>query len=171
MAFDPGAKRCGWAVLEESVRKPTYMYINSGIIGLERENKEPYQDYRLRLVNYWVVESSDLFTEYEPDHIVTEIIPAVGGGNFVVATQSQLALCVVTTIQTMAVIHGIGYSQIAAGTVKRNIGGVKDATKVRVRNQILEVFPGLEPRKKEWTKVFDETDAIAIGLCELGYRI
>jgi Holliday junction resolvasome RuvABC endonuclease subunit len=170
LAFDPGAKRCGFAVLEESAAKPTFLYITSGISGIERGEKEAYQEYRLRLVEFWVVEAANLLAQYEPDHIIAEIVPAVGGGNFVVATQSQLALCVVTTIQSIAVTQGIEFSQVAAGKVKRNIGGVKDASKIKVRNRVLEVFPDLANRKKDWIKVFDETDAISIALYKLGYK-
>lgn len=170
LAFDPGAKRCGWSVLEEAESKPAFLYIDSGIAGIVRGKKEAYQEYRLRLVNYWVIKTETLLTRYEPDHIIAEIVPAVGGGNFVVATQSQLALCVVTTIQAVAVWEGIEFSQVAAGKVKRNIGGVKDASKAKIRNQVLDIFPGLADRRKEWMKTFDEPDAIAIGLHKLGYK-
>jgi hypothetical protein len=40
-----------------------------------------------------------------------------------------------------------------------------------VRNGVLKLVPELESRRKEFVKVFDETDAIALGLCHLGYRI
>ena len=39
------------------------------------------------------------------------------------------------------------------------------------RNGVYSFFPALkESRGKEWVKVHDESDAIAIGLTHLGYR-
>ncbi len=168
LSFDPGAKRCGWACLELG---PTY--IASGILGLSRtrnEKKAEYQEYRLSLIDYWLEEASRLILEYQPSLIVNEIVPVVGGGNFVVATQSQLAATAITTIQAVAMEMGISVRQIGAGHIQRRIGGVKDASKVRVRNGVLALLPELEPRKRELTKPSDESDAIAVGLCALGYE-
>lgn len=172
LAFDPGATRCGWAVVEKG-KSDGYTYFDSGILGLARDviGKEPYQAYRLRLIPYWVEHTADLLEEFEPDRVVTEIVPAVGGGNFVVATQGQLAGTVATVIQVVATINGVETTQLSAATTKRKIGGVKDASKVKVRNGVLATFPHLEFRRSEWVKVFDESDAIALGLCELGHAV
>ena len=43
LAIDPGAERCGWALLEDG---PTY--IDSGILGLPRQGAD-FQLYRLEL--------------------------------------------------------------------------------------------------------------------------
>src|SRR3954470_4313696 len=97
LAIDPGAKRLGWAVLEETDKNKPPIYHGSGYFGVERggndgkENKEPYQKYRLRLVDFWIKQAPIMFNRYKPDVVVAEIVPPVGGGNFVVATQSQLA--------------------------------------------------------------------------------
>lgn len=170
LGIDPGAERLGWAVLD-SGDDPKEVAI--GISGLKRgdnEKKEPYHEYRLRLLGYWVEEAPALFDEYEPDLLVNEIVPVVGGGNFVAATQSQLATAALTVIQIEAMSRGIPIEQLGATTVKKKIGGDKKATKVRVRNGVYELLPSTLRFKKEWVKVFDSSDACAIALCQMGYN-
>lgn len=170
LAFDPGAERCGYACIKMGPD-----YIGSGIVALARgkdgKKPEPYQSYRLRLIQYWIKETFHLIQRYEPDLIVTETIPVVGGGNFVLATQSQLAGTVATTIQAIAFLHGLPVEQIGATTVKKAIGSTAKATKVKVRNGVLKLLPDQSDRAKDWKTVFDESDAIAIALTRLGYSI
>lgn len=175
LAFDPGAERCGWCALErESKRaksKPPWAN-GLGYFGVPRQvngSKTDYQPYRLSLLDLWIEQTPILIERYEPDEIVSEIIPPVGGGNFVVATQSQLALCAITAIQVCAKQLGVPVLQLGATTVKTYIGGNKKATKVAVRNGVFKVIPDLEDHKKEWTKMFDVSDAVAIGLTHWGY--
>lgn len=144
-----------------------------GYFGIPRKvnegKKTDYQPYRLSLLDLWIKQTPTLIERYEPDEIVAEIVPPVGSGNFVVATQSQLALCAITTIQVIAKQHDIPLAQIGATTVKTRIGGHKKATKVAVRNGVFKLIPELEDRRKEWTKMFDISDAVAIGLTHWGY--
>jgi Holliday junction resolvasome RuvABC endonuclease subunit len=173
LAFDPGAKRCGWAALDADSGP---IYIASGISGLDRTHngkKALYQEYRLSLIDHWLDEADYLLSRFEPDTVITEIVPVATsrGSNFVLAADSQLVATVVTTIQAVAKLNGIQVKQIAAGKMKRKIGGVKDATKPRVRNGVLSLLPELELRRREFMKVFDETDAIALGLTELGFAV
>lgn len=180
LAFDPGAERMGWCALERDGKRfkskpPEKMGL--GHFGVPRkpnessDKKTDYQPYRLSLLDLWIEQTPTLLERYEPDEIVSEIVPPVGGGNFVVATQSQLALCAITAIQVIAKQHGIPVHQVGATTVKTRIGGHKKATKVKVRNGVFTVMPELESFKKEWTKMFDVSDAVAIGLTYWGYDV
>lgn len=170
LAFDPGAERMGFCCLESETdkSKPPRVF-GSGYSGVHREDNEQYQVYRLRLVSFWVTRAQELFTSFSPEEVVSEIVPVVGGGNFVVATQSQLASTAITTVQAMADLHSIPVSQVGATTVKAKIGGHKKASKVAVRNGVFKIIPKTKVRKPEWTKIFDESDAFAIGLMKLGY--
>jgi Holliday junction resolvasome RuvABC endonuclease subunit len=141
----------------------------SGIFGVEREDTS-YQEYKLQLVEFWAAQSLYLFHSYKPDQVVCEIVPAVGGENFVVAAQSQLAGAVAVTIEAMAYICGIAVSQISAGKVKRAIGGVKNASKVKVRNGVYALVPETKDRHKEWVQVHDESDAYAVALASMGFK-
>lgn len=175
LAFDPGAERQGWIVFERSEKDknkpPTHLGL--GYFGVPRNvngSKTKYQPYRLSVLDLWIEQTPALLDRYQPDEVVSEIVPPVGGGNFVVATQSALALCAITTVQVIAKQRGIPTHQVGATTVKTNIGGNKEATKVGVRNGVIEICPGLEEYKKEWTKVFEVSDAAAVGLTHWGYK-
>lgn len=167
LAIDPGAFKCGWCVLQgEPDQVPNS--IASGIFGLERGKDEKYQPYRLRLIQFWVKQADYLLSSHKPDLVVNEIIPAVGGGNFVIAAQSQLAATAITTIQTIAYQKSIEVRQIGATTVKKKIAGNGKATKVQVRNGVYAILPETKIFHNEWTKVYDQSDAFAIGLTAWG---
>jgi Holliday junction resolvasome RuvABC endonuclease subunit len=171
LGIDPGAERLGWAIIEAGDEPKE---VDVGISGLEREDngsKEPYHEYRLRLLGYWIEEAPRLFDEYRPDELVNEIVPVVGGGNFVAATQSQLATAALTVIQIEALSRGIPIHQVGATTVKKNIGGSGKASKVKVRNGVYSLLPSTLRFKKEWVKVHDSSDACAIALCKMGYKV
>lgn len=174
MAFDPGAERMGWAVISETPKNKPPKWSGSGYFGLKRERNEgkpePYHEYRLRLLAFWIHKAPELFERYQPNIVVSEIVPVVGGGNFVAATQSQLAGDAITVVQVAALQASLDITQIGANTVKARIGGSKKATKVGVRNGVLKLMPQLENRKSQWVKMFDESDAIAIALTHLGYK-
>jgi Holliday junction resolvasome RuvABC endonuclease subunit len=170
LAYDSGAERMGWAVLEgDGETAPTY--INSGIERFAR-GKKAFQLYKLNLIEHWTVVAPAQFVYYKPDAIVCETLPAVGGGSFVAATQSELAKASITTVMAMAYERDYPVYQLAAVTVKKQIGGKPNASKVQVRNGAIGLLPVLEPRKFEWTdakKTMDEPDAIGVGLTHLGY--
>lgn len=172
LAIDPGGERLGWAVVEgtgESSFAPTLH--GSGILINPRDEKEPWQEYKLRLIKRMVAQTNWLLTFNTFEAAVGEIIPATGSENYNRGTQGQLAG--IASVSMYAILNDKGYevSQIGATTVKKNIGGAKDATKVKVRNGVFELIPTTKVRFKEWTKIFDEPDAIAIGLAHLGYKV
>lgn len=171
MGIDPGAERLGWAAIE-SGKTPNEVAV--GISGLKREDngkKEPYHEYRLRLIEFWRIEAESLLRKFEPEVLYNEIVPVVGGGNFVAATQSQLASTALTVLQLEAYRQGIDVVQIGANTIKKNIGGGKKASKVKVRNGVYRLLPTTKRFEKEWVKVHDGSDACAVALCGLGYKI
>lgn len=169
--FDPGAERCGWAVLEGDGKTPP-IYVESGVVKCKRKDKEEFQEYKLRLEEYWAYFTPALLNKYLPDKVTNETVPAVGGGNFIPATQSELAKAVITAVHVIAYDRQYSVDQIAAVTIKKRIGGKKSATKVAVRNGVIVFLPELLPRKFQWQagkEGFDEPDAIATGLAYLGY--
>jgi Holliday junction resolvasome RuvABC endonuclease subunit len=146
-------------------------YVDSGIFGISRADDESWQDYKLKLTEFHTERAVYLVTIYEPDALVSEIIPAIGGHNFKAATQEQLAQAAISGVHAVAFICGVPVYQIAANTVKKRIGGAGGATKVKVRNGVMTLLPVLQPRKKEWVKIFDEPDGIAVGLAWSGYEV
>lgn len=162
LALDPGAKRMGYALLEHG---PIYQV--SGIIGLERGN-ESYHAYRLNLINYFEEWADNFLAVFDPDVVVSELLPVKG---FRDMSQALLAATAITTVQTVAMGRNVVVAQVPAQTVKMAMTGVARATKVKVRNGVVDLLPELEPKRMgSWTKEFDEPDAIAVGLTYLGYE-
>lgn len=163
LALDPGAKRMGWAVFDTS------RYEASGVFGVEQE-KLTYQNYRLKIVEEFTIWMHRMVLARNPDILVSETLPSRGFNNM---AQAILAHTALTCCQSIAfdLSQTRQVSQIAAATVKTHIGGKVKATKVQVRNGVLQLIPELADKKSQWTKVFDESDAIAVGLTYLGYDI
>lgn len=165
LAFDTGATNLGWASVGEEDGHPYYHM--SGIVKSPRKEM-PFQEYREALTAELTYIIPDILALTSPDEVVTETIPAS-----LQTAQSYLANTVATIIHVTAFTLGYPVNQISARTVHSciAIGNVaKKTSKVMVRNGVLELLPELQHRKKEWTKApWDEVDAIAIGLCKLGF--
>ena len=152
----------GWALLESGPK-----YIDSGILSAGRLNLK-YQDYRLKVIDLCQAWAFGALNSRKPDALVSELLPVTGFNNM---SQAILAQAAVTAVQTAACHLHIPVVQVSAQTVKTRIGGSPNATKVKVRNGVLEILPELEDKKGAWVKVFDEPDAIAVGLTYLGHDI
>lgn len=166
LAIDPGAERAGWAVLDTGPE-----YIASGVVKFPRPKKQPFQEYRMMLAQFWVAESRGLITTFEPDHIVSETVPSRG---FNIPEQGYLANVQITTLHAVAFEYGRECSQVSASAVKNHISirsKSKKITKPQVRNGVLSLLPELKPRASNWVKIFEEPDALAIGLFFLGHSL
>ena len=179
LGIDVGAERLGWGLVEKT--SSGYALLDSGLDQFPRGmgkggKKEPFQEYRERLLKHWVVQFSnamDVVRQHcdQEFEVVFEIVPAIGFGQSGGATQAQLAQVVATVCQAMCEEWGVAWSQVAATTVKKKVTGYGDATKVQIRDAVMSVFPELEPRKQELTTTADEADGIAIALVSCGYSV
>lgn len=172
LSLDVGSKRMGWAVLNGRVG-PRIEYVASGVLGLDQEEDQKYNDYRLQMIDYWCSVGLQLLNVHDPVLVVNEIMPMIDpqrGRS--AATQSILAISAITAFQTLCSLNRVPVKQIAAVTVKKRIAGDAKATKVQVRNGVYKIVPEIETLKKGlWkgsgTHWEDESDAVAIGLAEL----
>jgi len=145
----------GWAFLQDG------KYSGSGIQSVPKLDNEAYQQYRMRLITYWAIKASKMLRSTKPDVVVSEIVPVKG---FSDPSQAFLAASAISAVQTIVALRNIPNVVVAASSVKVTLYGSSKATKVQVRNSVIQRFPELENRRKEWSKVFDESDAIAIAL-------
>lgn len=168
LAFDPGAKRMGFAVVEGD-GKSAPKEVAGGHFGLER-GEATYQEHRLALVSLWAKATPRMLRSYDPDVVVCEIVPSRGFND---ASQSLLAMSAISAVQALAFFQGYPVEQIGATSVKAKIGLKKDdqktATKVGVRNGVYKLLPSTERFRQEWVSVHDVSDAFGIALCHLGY--
>lgn len=174
LGIDGGAERLGWSLLERVDGKP--VYLDSGLVALPYKTSGlTFQEYRLALTEFYVDHLTRPGSVFDPSYlkveqVVTEILPPVGFSNGVQAYLVNVAL---TIVQSLAILAGVPVYQIGATTVQKHIAinkVSKKVSKVQVRNGVFELLPELRPRKSEWTKVFDEPDAIAVALAFLGFK-
>lgn len=175
LGVDPGAIRMGFGCVSLGDESKDPVDEGSDIFGLKRERNEskdePFHKYRLRLIDYWIQQAPEVLERYRPDLVVGEIVPVVGGGNFVAATQSQLATTAVTVFYVVTRQNGIPVEQMGATSIKARIGGSKKATKVAVRNGVFSFLPETERFRDEMKKVFERSDAYGVALTKLGCSV
>jgi Holliday junction resolvasome RuvABC endonuclease subunit len=80
----------------------------------------------------------------------------------------------VATLHCAAFGRGSSVAQISARTVQSRIAkrtASKNITKAQVRNGVIELMPEVGIDLTQHLMEWDRWDAIAIGLCHLGYRL
>ncbi len=169
---DPGGKRMGWAIIANPHTHYAPVYIASGLFGLDRKgegkNIEAYQEYKLRLVEHFSIKVDGILYKYRPVAMVNEVQPAVGGGSYIAATQAELAKTSMVVFQSAFYRDGLTVTQYGSNTIKKTLTGDQKASKVKVRDAVIEIFPELAHRKSAWqvsNEGMDEPDAIATALC------
>jgi crossover junction endodeoxyribonuclease RuvC len=171
LAFDPGANRMGYAVIDEGPKEAaSKTEAASGIAGFQQDENETYQEHRLRIIKYWAEYGQELINQFKPDIIASEIVPPTGG-NSANMIHRQKAMAAITAVQVVALQNNIPIKQVAATTVKKAIGGSGKATKIAVRNGVYVLLPSTLRFKEEWKKIHDHSDAFAVGLTVLGHKI
>jgi hypothetical protein len=170
LAMDPGATRAGWAILGDCPPAPP-TYIASGVEHCPRlSKKHPFQKYRMELTDYWVGKAHELIEEYNPSLLISETVPSRGAG---IPEQLYVANVMITTVHAIAIAYGIPVEQVSARTVQAKMALRKPnvkVTKPQVRNGVLTHLPEIKERLMKDVKVFEESDALAIGLWYLGVQ-
>lgn len=165
LAIDPGATRAGWAVLGTPGTDGKATYVDSGVVHHPRLPKQTFQDYRMELTECWIEEAFDLMEEYKPSVLISETVPSRGPE---IMDQLYLANVQITVLHAIALSYGVKVEQVSARTVQSKMALRKKnvkVTKPQVRNGVLSYFPELEPLlKTKGKQVFEESDALAIGL-------
>ena len=154
----------GWSVIQAGPTEPKY--IASGVLEIPRNDKEPYQKYRARVIErsaHWYYQ---IAYKHEFYLLAYETIPVKG---FRDMSQALLAGAGITAIHACAVVETVPVTQVAAPSVKARIAGSNRATKVGVRKGVQRFLPELDV--PGWPQYPDESDAVAIGLTALGYKL
>lgn len=163
IGIDPGAKRCGYSVIDFKLEDEKFSdpkFVASGIFGLARNDAEgeTYSAYKMRLIPNAVERFQDILDEHQPDLVVFEFLPVSNVG--AASGQRLLAFAVATSAQVLCEQNGVPWTEITAVTVKKQLTDSMKASKAVIKKYVLEVFPELKPNKY----LADETDAIAIPL-------
>jgi len=145
LSCDPGSRVTGWAFLNTA----PLSYCDSGIIVLDQDN---FWD-KIRVLK---AEIERLVTQYQPDVFVLE--KAFVSLNKQTALKlAQIRGCL------MGLVHHANceYAEYSPREIKQQITGYGAATKEQVALMCQRLLPTCTRQSNH----FDETDAIAIGLC------
>ena len=167
LSIDPGGEKMGWAVLD-----PGPTYVGSGVLRWPREG-QPYQPYRMYLTKQVRFEVALLIGLFEPEKIVCEIVPAIGGEGFMKSGQGYIANVVATTVHNVAMgchipVEQVGARSWEAKIAKRKIKSEK-ISKAKIRNGVLVHLPELKEDLSKYLNEWDRWDALGIGLFTLGF--
>ena len=69
LAFDPGADRMGYAVIDSGPKEVVPNkgnILGSGIVSLVKLDDETYQEHRLRIIEHWAEQAQILITYFKP---------------------------------------------------------------------------------------------------------
>lgn len=155
----------GFAVITGN-GKAIPIHVDSGVEQCIRQPNEAYQVYRSRLIQHWAAKTYGMIRIYDPDLIAYETLPVKG---FRDMSQALLASAAITAVHAIGVTETIPVQTYAASSVKARIAGSNRATKVGVRKGVQYFLPELDT--PGWPQYPDESDAVAIGLTALGYKI
>jgi crossover junction endodeoxyribonuclease RuvC len=142
LGIDPGLIRLGWGSV--SVEEDELSLGLCGLIAHPRDTEAPFNQY----LNEGILQITEQFPVVlacvQPDYIYAELVPAGRLGS-----RSELVVAAVTACKVIAFQWGIDWHDIAANTVKKVVTGDGVATKARVRNAVLDVFPAIVANHKK----------------------
>jgi Holliday junction resolvasome RuvABC endonuclease subunit len=162
IGIDSGAINCGLAVIQ--YEKEPFL-LHSETCGVQRGDLA-YQEYKLEVIKYFTKKAHMFWETYRPTIIVSETVPARGFTDF---SQSRMADAAAISLMAIFSLYDVPLEQISARTAKKLLTRDVSASKVRVRNKVLEIFPQLKRLGDEIKSrpFFDRSDAIGLALAYL----
>jgi Holliday junction resolvasome RuvABC endonuclease subunit len=168
LGIDPGMKRLGLAVVERN-EKGNIVLLTHGLIHNPRDVSS-YNEYLNKSIHEIVVDFSRFLGLTNPDIVVAELVPP---GRL--RASSELVFSAITVCKVLAYQWDIEWRDVAANSVKCTVVADGNATKAKVKNAMITMFPRLadshqkekEKQKNEGVKPMglpqDVFDAVAIA--------
>lgn len=133
LGIDPGMQNLGLGLIE--LDEDEIRLVNYGLIYHPRI-EEKFNDHLDAGINQLAVDFPKYLHLYQPAIIISEYVPAGKLGS-----NDSLVTAAITTCKVIAFQFGIDWYSIAASTVKKGLTGDHKASKAKVRNAIIDVFP------------------------------
>jgi len=136
LGIDPGFRRLGYACVNagESLSLETY-----GVVENTRLAATKFNPHLNSGIEHLAVKVPKLLHETDPGYIVAEIVPAGKLGS-----NDSLVIAAITTCKVIAYQFGVTWIDVAANTLKKELTGDGKATKARVKNEVLSLFPEVD---------------------------
>jgi Holliday junction resolvasome RuvABC endonuclease subunit len=141
LGIDPGMVRFGWGSVTLGLN--TVELGLSGMIAHPRDTDAPFNQY----LDEGIAQITDQFpvilSIVQPTFIVAETVPTGRLGS-----RSELVVAAITSAKVIAHQWGLPWHNMGANTVKKQITDDGNATKARIRNAVIELFPVLGEKHK-----------------------
>jgi crossover junction endodeoxyribonuclease RuvC len=132
LGLDPGLGHLGFGVLSTD----PYALTNMGIIPNIPDPLLKYNENLNNGIRHIAEQFQRILMIYDPREIAAEIVPVGKLGS-----RSESTVAAITVCKTLAFTYGLPWNDYGANTVKKTVTEDGNASKARVRNAILEMFP------------------------------
>lgn len=142
LGIDPGMVRFGWGSVLLDADDKVELGL-SGMIAHPRDTNAPFNEYLDEGIAQIAEQFPVILSIVQPTFIVAEQVPTGRLGS-----RSELVVAAITAAKVVAYQWGIPWHNMGANTIKKSIADDGTATKARVRNAVIELFPVLGERHK-----------------------
>lgn len=152
LAIDPGSAKLGIAVFEnEDLLYCDRMEPDSKYTGFVDKLDDKLSKIYLELLR--------IIHKYEVTNACWEITPNIAGmGNY-----KDMIISVGALVKALAFQHELSWQRVAANTSKKLVTGNHKASKIDVRNKVIELYPNIQKDFNLKLGQYDAYDAVLIG--------
>ncbi len=145
LGLDPGMTRLGVSAVTIYNGEP--VLLTYGMIENPRDPNDTFNQHLNKGIHQIIADLPKLFDVISPTAICAEIVPVGRLGS-----NTELVVAAITTAKVLAYQFGIPWYDYGANTVKKQVTGDGRATKVKVRNSTMALFPQLNERHNQLKK-------------------
>lgn len=157
LGIDPGMTRLGYGGVNATGN--TTELLQFGIIANPRDLAMTFNDHLDASIEQITLDFPKVIDLIKPTVIVSEMVPVGKLGS-----NDALVIAAIVVCKTVAAQFGIDWINIAASTAKKNLTGDGRATKTKVRNAVIDIFPKLAEAQAEEKKLQKQHSEKVTGL-------
>jgi crossover junction endodeoxyribonuclease RuvC len=139
LGLDPGLEHLGFGVVDTNPFGLTQM----GIVPNPKDPLLLYNENLNKAIENIAVQFQRIIMLYDPNEIAAEIVPVGKLGS-----RSETTVASITVCKTLAFTYGIPWTDYGANTIKNTVTGDGYASKAKIRNAILQLFPDWTAKHK-----------------------
>jgi Holliday junction resolvasome RuvABC endonuclease subunit len=152
LSVDPGSTKVGVSIFEDGE------LLHCARLH-HRSEKATFTDRLNEQLEKLYLEFLSLIRVWEVTHVCWEIVPAIGN-----MSHKDFVVSVSAALKCLAFHYRLPWQGIAAVAAKKAIVGDHKATKIQVREKVLELYPDIKSQFGVTTGQYDAFDSVIIGL-------
>lgn len=139
LGLDPGLERLGFGVFRAEEKS----LVTMGVIPNPKDHLLSYNENLNQAIQNITTQFQRILMLYDPQQIAAETVPVGKLGS-----RSETTVASITVCKTLAFTYGIPWTDYGANTIKKTLTDDGTASKAKVRNAILELFPDWKTKHK-----------------------